>query len=41
MNAYRVILTRGRDGTIIYIPPKPILDETWRMLTDYIGISVL
>ncbi|MDA1909583.1 DUF2075 domain-containing protein [Bacillus cereus] len=29
--AYRVILTRGRDGTIIYIPPKPILDETWNL----------
>ena len=30
LNSYRVILTRGRDGTIIYIPPKPILDETWK-----------
>lgn len=41
LNAYRVILTRGRDGTIIYIPQKPILDETWRLLTEYIGIPVL
>ncbi|WP_338472816.1 DNA/RNA helicase domain-containing protein [Niallia sp. XMNu-256] len=41
LNSYRVILTRGRDGTIIYIPPKTCLDETWRILTEYIGIPVL
>lgn len=27
-NAYRVLLTRGRDGFIIFIPPDPTLDET-------------
>ena len=27
-NAYRVLLTRGRDGLIIFIPPDPKLDET-------------
>jgi Uncharacterized conserved protein (DUF2075) len=28
MNAYRVLLTRGRDGTIVFIPPLPELEET-------------
>jgi hypothetical protein len=41
LNSYRVILTRGRDGTIIYIPPKSILDETWDTLTNKIGIPIL
>ncbi|PFO43018.1 DNA/RNA helicase domain-containing protein [Bacillus cereus] len=41
LNAYRVILTRGRDGTIIYIPPKPILDETWNLLKNYLHIPEL
>lgn len=41
LNSYRVILTRGRDGTIIYIPPKPILDETWVMFTKNLGIPIL
>jgi len=27
-NAYRVLLTRGRDGFIIFMPPDPELDET-------------
>ncbi|MGO4699433.1 DNA/RNA helicase domain-containing protein [Paenibacillus sp. 2TAB26] len=38
LNAYRVILTRGRDGTIIYIPPRTILDATFEMLTQTVGI---
>ncbi|WP_226546044.1 DNA/RNA helicase domain-containing protein [Bacillus thuringiensis] len=41
LNAYRVILTRGRDGTIIYIPPKPILDETWNLFKNYLHIPEL
>ena len=41
LNSYRVILTRGRDGTIIYIPPKTCLTETWNMLTKDIGIPEL
>lgn len=41
LNAYRVILTRGRDGTIIYIPPKPILDETWNLLKNHLYIPEL
>jgi hypothetical protein len=27
-NVYRVLLTRGRDGTVIFIPPDPYLAET-------------
>ena len=27
-NAYRVLLTRGRDGLVIYIPDTPVLDAT-------------
>ena len=27
-NAYRVLLTRGRDGTVAYVPPLDVLDET-------------
>jgi DUF2075 family protein len=28
MNAYRVLLTRGRDGLVIYVPDDPALDAT-------------
>jgi DUF2075 family protein len=28
LNAYRVLLTRGRDGTVVYVPPIEVLDET-------------
>jgi hypothetical protein len=31
-NAYRVLLTRGRDGVIVWIPPLPLLDETETIL---------
>lgn len=31
-NAYRVLLTRGRDGTIVYVPEVTELDETWEWL---------
>ena len=27
-NAYRVLLTRARDGMILYVPDEPILEET-------------
>lgn len=27
-NAYRVLLTRGRDGLVVYVPPDPVLDHT-------------
>jgi hypothetical protein len=28
MNAYRVLLTRGRDGVLIWVPGDRALDET-------------
>ncbi|MBL8967081.1 MAG: DUF2075 domain-containing protein [Spirochaetaceae bacterium] len=34
VNAYRVLLTRGRDGTIVFVPPLYELDETWNYLVD-------
>lgn len=27
-NTYRVLLTRGRDGLVIWVPPIPLLDDT-------------
>jgi hypothetical protein len=31
-NAYRVLLTRGRDGVVVFVPPLPLLDETEHIL---------
>jgi hypothetical protein len=31
-NAYRVLLTRGRDGAVVFVPPLSELDETYRYL---------
>ena len=31
-NAYRVLLTRGRDGTVVFVPELPVLDETFDYL---------
>jgi hypothetical protein len=31
-NSYRVLLTRGRDGTVVFVPPLPELKET----SDYL-----
>ncbi len=28
MNSYRVLLTRSREGLIVFIPPKPEFDKT-------------
>ena len=28
LNSYRVLLTRGRDGTVVFVPPAAELDET-------------
>lgn len=33
-NTYRVLLTRGREGLIIYIPPIKILDETFKFISE-------
>ena len=40
INAYRVLLTRGRDGSIIFVPDLTELDETYRFLMQC-GIPVL
>ena len=32
INAYRVLLTRGRDGTVIYVPELNSLNETYEYL---------
>jgi hypothetical protein len=34
INAYRVLLTRGRDGCVVFVPPIARLDETFRFLAD-------
>lgn len=33
-NAYRVLLTRGRDAHVVFVPPLAELDETMRFLLD-------
>jgi hypothetical protein len=33
-NAYRVLLTRGRDGSVIFLPEDETLDETYKYLVD-------
>jgi hypothetical protein len=32
INTYRVLLTRGRDGVVIWVPPMPVLHETEHIL---------
>ena len=32
MNAYRVLLTRGRDVTVVFVPEIKVLDETYKYL---------
>jgi hypothetical protein len=40
LNAYRVLLTRGRDACVVFVPPMPELDETFAHLTDA-GFKIL
>lgn len=40
INAYRVLLTRGRDGSVIFVPPDRSLDETWAFFRD-VGFEAL
>jgi len=40
LNAYRVLLTRGRDCAIVYVPPMAELDETASWLQGC-GVRVL
>jgi hypothetical protein len=32
LNAFRVLLTRARDATVVFVPPLPVLDETYEYL---------
>ena len=34
LNSYRVLLTRGRDGAVIFVPPVREMDETYQHLID-------
>lgn len=40
LNAYRVLLTRGRDGTVVFLPPMGELDETYAFF-QAIGFKAL
>jgi len=40
VNAYRVLLTRGRDGAVIFVPPLPELDATAARLQGH-GVKLL
>ena len=41
LNAYRVLLTRGRDGAVIFVPPLPELDATAARLQAHGGEGAL
>jgi DUF2075 family protein len=32
LNSYRVLLSRGRDGLAVLVPPEPAMDATYRAL---------
>ena len=34
MNAYRVLLTRGRDGFVVFVPPEPKYTPVWDTLVS-------
>lgn len=34
LNAYRVLMTRARDVIIVFVPPLPELDETYKYLSE-------
>ena len=39
-NSYRVLLTRGRDGFIVFIPPVDKLDSVYELLLS-VGIKLI
>ena len=39
-NVYRVLLTRGRDGTVVFAPPDERFDETFDQLRS-VGFKLL
>ena len=32
LKSYRVFLSRGRDGVVVFVPPEPVLDATYQAL---------
>lgn len=40
VNAYRVLLTRGRDGFVIFVPKEPVLDSVYDMFLK-VGVRPL
>ena len=40
VNSYRVLLTRGRDAAVIFVPPDPLFDATAAWLQGH-GVKVL
>ena len=40
LNAYRVLLSRGRDGFVVFVPPERALDETFAVL-EHAGLEHL
>lgn len=40
LNSYRVLLTRGRDGFIVFVPPEPKMEDTFNALQSA-GLGVL
>ena len=40
LNSYRVLLSRGRDGIIIFVPPLEKLDSTYKVLVKS-GLKIL
>jgi hypothetical protein len=41
LNAYRVLLTRGRDGTVVFVPELEELDETFGYLVGAGVVALL
>ncbi|WP_052661459.1 DUF2075 domain-containing protein [Clostridium aceticum] len=40
LNSYRVLLTRGRDGFVVFVPDTTVLDDTYEVLLES-GITAL
>jgi hypothetical protein len=32
LNSYRVLMTRGREATVVFVPPAPLWDATWEYM---------
>jgi Schlafen group 3, DNA/RNA helicase domain len=40
LNSYRVLLSRGRDGFVVFVPPEAQMERTYQALTES-GLRVL